>query len=173
MSIHTSILSRKSFCNKVLTHKNWTCIVKDRLTLINIHCTALVSQSRRESQWNYEQLYLNYDTWEINFNDVEEAYVFLIKLRVTLQGTHLRNVFDSFYPRLEWFFVQHLTRLTTKTSSVQGYVVTTVMVPTWPFLVPRAGLCLCSYADCASSTQLHWHWLQPMTLPLKHFQELI
>ena len=50
MSIHTSILSRKSFCNKVLTHKNWTCIVKDRLTLINIHCTALVSQSRRESQ---------------------------------------------------------------------------------------------------------------------------
>jgi len=81
MSIHTSILSRKSFCNKVLTHKNWTRIVKNRLTLTNIHCTALVSQSRRESQWNYEQLYLNYNTWEINFNDVEDAYVFLIKLK--------------------------------------------------------------------------------------------
>ena len=73
---------------------------------------------------------LNYNTWKINFNDVEDAYVFVIKLKVTLHVTHLRNVFDSLYPRLEWFFVQHLTRLTAKTSSVQGYVVTTVMVPT-------------------------------------------
>ena len=68
--------------------------------------------------------------------------------------THLWHVFNGPNPRYERFLFQHLTRLTTKESTVcQRYVMATVMVPTWTFFVPGAGLCLFSHTNCASSAQ--------------------
>ena len=79
--------------------------------------------------------------------------------------THLWHVFNGLNPRYERFLFQHLTRLTTKESTVcQSYVMATVMVPTWTFFVPGAGLCLFSHTNCASSAQRLRHWMQPVTL---------
>ena len=71
--------------------------------------------------------------------------------------THLWHVFNGPNPRYKRPLFQHLTGLTTEDSTVQRYVMATVMVPTWTFFVPGAGLCLFSDTNCASSTQRLGH----------------